>query len=44
MKILKIITLPITIPIAFIVLGIVGTIAFVNLLFNEEARHNLFGL
>ena len=44
MKILKIITLPVTVPIAFIVLGIVGIIAFVHLLFNEEKRRTLFEL
>lgn len=44
MKVLKIITLPITIPLAFLVIGIIGAIAFVNMLLNPEKRHTLFGL
>ena len=39
---LKILILPIIIPVAFVVLGIVGTYAFVMLLFNEKKRLSLF--
>ena len=44
MKIVKIITLPITIPLAFLVIGIIGATAFVVLLFDEKKRQNLFGI
>ena len=44
MKIVKIITLPVTVPVAFLVLGIIASIAFVVLLFDEEKRQNLFGI
>ena len=43
-KALKFITLPITIPLAFLAGGVIIMIAFVVLLFNNEKRHNLFGL
>lgn len=41
-KTVKIITLPVSVPIAFIVLGTVCTIAFTVMLFDSEKRYNLF--
>ena len=39
---LKIVFLPVIIPIVFVVLGIIGAYAFVMLLFNEKKRMLLF--
>lgn len=39
---LKILILPIAIPVTFVVLGIIGAYAFVMLLFNEKKRILLF--
>lgn len=44
MKILKIIILTISFPLLFIVIGVIGTIAFINLLIDNQKRHKLMGI
>jgi len=44
MKIFKIITVIIASLLLFIVIGVIGTIAFVRLLVDNEKRHRLLGI